>query len=63
MPTIRERKRAELKRQECGYQFVASVPHLGHSVEEVSKPVQWTIDRIDARYPSCGSWRVGERNA
>ena len=62
MPTRSERKPAELKCQECGHEFVASVPHIGHSVEEHSRTVQWIVDRIDVSCPNCRSGFVGERN-
>jgi Zn finger protein HypA/HybF involved in hydrogenase expression len=63
MPTKRERRPAELKCQECGYEFVASVSQVGHSAEESSQSFLWVVDRIDVTCPNCRSRFVGERNA
>ncbi len=63
MPTRREHRPIELMCQECGFEFVASVPHLVHYAEDSSQPDQWTAERVALTCPSCGSWRVGEQNA
>lgn len=58
-----ERRPAELKCQVCGNEFVASVPQVGQTVDELPQPFNWTVERIDVRCPSCGSRNVGERDA
>ena len=63
MATRRERRPAELKCQDCGYEFVERVPQVSHGVEESSVRTSWMVERVDLNCPSCGSWRVGERNA
>jgi DNA-directed RNA polymerase subunit M/transcription elongation factor TFIIS len=55
MPTRRERRSAELKCQDCGYEFAASVPHVVHTVEDSPQPVSVAVDRIDVNCPNCGS--------
>jgi hypothetical protein len=30
---------------------VASVPHVGHMIDEISQPFRWTIDRIETPCP------------
>jgi Zn finger protein HypA/HybF involved in hydrogenase expression len=58
-----EHRPAELKCQDCGHEFVASVPHVGHMIDEISQPFRWTIDRIETPCPACGSLRVEERSS
>ena len=36
---------------DCGHEFVASVPHVGHMIDEISQPFRWTIDRIESPCP------------
>jgi hypothetical protein len=43
MQTRREHRPADLKCQDCGHEFVASVPHVGHMIDELSQPFRWTI--------------------
>jgi hypothetical protein len=62
MQTRREHRPADLKCQDCGHEFVASVPHVGHMIDELSQPFRWTIDYIETPCPACGTWRVEERS-
>jgi Zn finger protein HypA/HybF involved in hydrogenase expression len=59
----RENRPAKLRCDDCGNQFVASVPQVGHYVAEISEPALWVIDRIDVSCPKCGSESVGQRDA
>jgi predicted RNA-binding Zn-ribbon protein involved in translation (DUF1610 family) len=59
MPTRREHRPIEFQCQDCGNEFVASVPHLVDYAEDSPQPIRWTAERISVTCPSCGSWRVG----
>ena len=57
----REYKQTALRCGNCGQQFEAPVLHIAHGVAESSARTPWIVDRIDARCPSCNSYRVEVR--
>jgi predicted RNA-binding Zn-ribbon protein involved in translation (DUF1610 family) len=63
MPTKRVHRSMEFQCRECGYEFVASVPHLVDYAEDSLQPIRWTAERIGVTCPSCGSWRVEVQDA
>ena len=63
MPTRRDHRPMKFQCQDCGHEFVASVPYLVDYAEDSPKPIRWKAERIAVTCPSCGSWRVGAQDA
>lgn len=54
-----ENKPANLKCNDCGHEFVASVPQRAHFVDEFPQPFRWTVENTGGvTCPSCGSRSV-----
>ncbi len=60
-PPRRKIRPARLRCTNCGQQFIASVPQLGHFVEESPQPVRWVVESTDGvTCPSCRSTNSSE---